>query len=421
MKIAIIGGGAAGMACAHYLGHDHQVTIFEKSPILGGNIRTLGKNVKLKAHTLPSNLYIDNGVIEFDEKNFYAFHSLMRELSVKMECIPLNTAFFFRSGKYLLSPSRIFASVPSFWGKLVEFSKLFFTMLDLQWFMLRTLFKRKKDYENIPIGVFFKEHIFHWWLKMLLMYSYSISYNKIDQVPAALGVPMLRSCMAFTKWNRIVGGVYTYIEKILEGFPGEILTSVQITSVTRNAAGVTITIQDREEESFDAVVFATPPHVVLELLKDPNQEEKKRFEGWKENIAHTVIHTDTSIYGPYGIKYLSAFDLFQKEKGDAGYNAFLNGLLGLDPDAIVKYNLSFNMEDRIDSKKIIHTQEHHTPLYTVEGLKHRDQIIASNGENHTFHAGAYLYDGLHEGAIRSALAVKEKIAQLSSSYGNLKS
>jgi predicted NAD/FAD-binding protein len=37
-----------------------------------------------------------------------------------------------------------------------------------------------------------------------------------------------------------------------------------------------------------------------------------------------------------------------------------------------------------------------------------DKIKAGNGRNNTYHAGAYLYNGLHEGAIQSALAIKSQ-------------
>ncbi len=38
-------------------------------------------------------------------------------------------------------------------------------------------------------------------------------------------------------------------------------------------------------------------------------------------------------------------------------------------------------------------------MYTVAAFKYRQHVIDDNGENYTYHAGAYLYDGLHEGAI----------------------
>ena len=53
--------------------------------------------------------------------------------------------------------------------------------------------------------------------------------------------------------------------------------------------------------------------------------------------------------------------------------------------------------------------EHNTPLYTVESFRYRDEVVDTNGENHIYHAGAYLGDGLHEGAITSAIRVAQLI------------
>jgi uncharacterized protein len=59
--------------------------------------------------------------------------------------------------------------------------------------------------------------------------------------------------------------------------------------------------------------------------------------------------------------------------------------------------------------RIIHIQKHHTPLYTTESFQYRDEVVATNGENNTYHAGAYLGDGLHEGAITSAFRVAQLV------------
>ena len=60
--------------------------------------------------------------------------------------------------------------------------------------------------------------------------------------------------------------------------------------------------------------------------------------------------------------------------------------------------------------RILHIQQHHTPFYTVEAFQHRQEIIKTNGELNTYHVGAYLGDGLHEGAITSAIRVAQLIA-----------
>ncbi|MEG3888025.1 amine oxidase, partial [Microcoleus sp. herbarium19] len=222
---------------------------------------------------------------------------------------------------------------------------------------------------------------------------------------AELAIPMLRE-YALVSWVRIKGGVYSYIEKILERFRGEILTNVEIGSIFRGRDGVKIVLSSGEILEFDKVVFATAPDQVMRLLSDPTEAEIKRFAAWEPNYATTVLHSDTSMYDRYGIRKLSEFDFFETDKG-WGYNASLNQLCGIS--SAREYSLAFQLEELIAKEQVIHIQKHHTPLYTVESFRYRDEAIETNGENHTYHAGAYLGDGLHEGAITSALRVAKLI------------
>ncbi|MFN5817880.1 MAG: FAD-dependent oxidoreductase, partial [Pseudanabaena sp.] len=237
------------------------------------------------------------------------------------------------------------------------------------------------------------------------MYSYSMPLELIDNFPAELVIPALRDYV-FAKWVRIKGGVYSYIEKILERFRGKILLNNKITEIRRIDTSVQIQFADDRIELFDKVVFATPPDRILKLLVDPTFEESKRFSAWQCNHAQTIIHTDTSLYTQYGIKQASEFDFFQTSDG-WGYNASLNQLCGLRSPQ--QYSLAFHLDQAIATDKIIHVQKHDTPLYTVEALHYRNEVIDTNGENHTYYAGAYLGDGLHEGAIASAMRVAQLI------------
>jgi uncharacterized protein len=241
------------------------------------------------------------------------------------------------------------------------------------------------------------------------MYSYSIPFAQIDDCPAELVIPTLRDDI-FVNWVRIKGGVYSYIQKILDRFQGEILLNIDIAAIIRHSVGVTIELADGKALEFDKVVFAIPPDRVLKLLADPHPDEIARFEAWQGNHIQTLLHTDASMYAPYRVQEGSEFDFFETDAqhGYWGYNARLNQLCGIDSP--IQYSLSFNLENSIDPDRILHIQQHHTPLYTVAAFRHRQEIIATNGDYHTYHVGAYLGDGLHEGAITSAMRVATLIA-----------
>lgn len=71
------------------------------------------------------------------------------------------------------------------------------------------------------------------------------------------------------------------------------------------------------------------------------------------------------------------------------------------------FGLAFGIDEWIDPEKAILQQDHHTPDYKVESKRWHHEVSASNGENHTFHAGTWLGDGLQEGAVTSGVAVSK--------------
>ncbi len=194
----------------------------------------------------------------------------------------------------------------------------------------------------------------------------------IDNFPAEIGMPLLNHSGMLTKWDRIVGGVYTYIEKILLNFRGSIQCNARLVEVTRSSTGVQIQLAEGESQHFDKVVFATTPGQVLKLLTDPSENEIKRFHAWQENTIDTMIHTDTSIYQHFGVSYFCEFDLFQN-KGDqgCGYNAYLDRLCSIDAQSDTHYNLAYNLQQQIDPEKVIDIQQHTTPAYNVEAIRYR--------------------------------------------------
>lgn len=403
MRIAVIGGGASGMTTAYLLDRQgHHVTVFERQPVLGGHIRTLNKNVVPNQSDCDE--ILENGVLEFPVV-FHNFLALMQELGVELEPVSIGSALFLKDGRHFLSGLMI---QNNFTGiqRLIEYLRLDTLYARSAGFWVKMRFSKMQDFYDQPMSQYLKRPcIRNSWLKLLTMYSYSIPFELIDDFPAELAIPALRDYV-FVKWVRIKGGVYSYVEKILERFKGKILLNVEIANIFRSPDGVKIVRSHGEIQEFDKVVFATPPDQVMKLLSDPTDAERKRFSAWRANYATTLLHTDKSLYTRYGIQHSSEFDFFQTEN-KWGYNAYLNRLC--DISSPQQYSLAFQLDESIAKDRIIHIQKHHTPFYTVESFRYRDEVVATNGENNTYHAGAYLGDGLHEGAITSAVRVAQLI------------
>jgi predicted NAD/FAD-binding protein len=403
MKIAVIGGGASGMATAYLLDKQgHHITVFERQPMLGGHIRTLNQNV------LPNqsncNEILESGVLEFPTV-FYNFLALMQELGVELEPVSVGSALFPKDGSHFLSGVTIENNYTGI-HSLIEHLRFDLLHTRSVGLWLETRFAEMEDFYDQPLSQYLdNQSMSNTWLKLLTMYSYSMPFELIDNFPAELAIPMLRDYLA-VKWLMIKGGVYSYIEKILKLFQGKILLNVEIANISRSPDGVKIELSQGEILEFDQVVFATPPDQVMALLADPTDAEIKRFSDWKGNYVTTTVHADTSMYDNHGIQHPSEFDFFQTDNR-WGYNSYLNQLCGISSPQ--HYFLSFRLEGLIAKDRIIHTQEHHTPLYTTKSFRYRDEVVATNGEKNTYYAGAYLGDGLHEGAIASAFRVAQLI------------
>lgn len=405
MHIVIIGGGAAGMAAAHYLAPAHQVTVLEKESMLGGNIRTLNKNVT--SACIPTDIVLDNGVVEFHRDRSPGLTSLIEDLGLHLDPVAGgSTSLYLCDGRAFHMPGAIRNQRTSVPHSVLSYTRLLWQLRHLVPIGIRM--RRSRGESSGSVAGLLRDDVMSKWIRMLLMYGYSIPYTQIDCFPARMAIPTLMQSAIGTRWVRLRGGVYTYIKEIIKR-AGPALTvelDQMVHSVERRSDGVLIERSGTPLKA-DRVVFAVPPDQVLHMLADPDENERRWFSPWQSNYATTIIHTDESIYSAWGVREYTEFDVFEKDGGsDAGYNAYLNRLCGLPTVGESHYFLAYNMEDRIDPRKILHKQRHHTPLYTAEAAQFRDEISAANGRNATCHAGAYLYNGLHEGAIQSALAIR---------------
>ena len=403
MRIAVIGSGASGMATAYLLDKQgHHVTIFERQPILGGHIRTLNKNVQPNQSACDE--VLESGVLEFPTV-FYNFIALMQDLEVDLEPVNVGSGMFLNDGSEFLSAVMIDKNFTGI-HRIIEYLRLDTLYARSAGLWLRTRSADLKDLYNQPLSEYLKRPCArNTWLKLLVMYSYSIPFELIDDFPSELAIPIIRDYIA-VNWVRVKGGVYSYIEKILTRFKGEILLNTEIDRIFRDIDMVKVSSSNGEMQEFDKIVFATPPDQVMALLADPTDVETKRFSDWKANHVTSIVHQDRSMYDRFNIKQPSEFDFFQTDRR-WGYNGFLNQLCGtLSPE---HYFLSFQLEELINPDRIIHQEKHHTPMYTTRSFQYRDEIVDTNGEYNTYHAGAYLGDGLHEGAITSAFRVAKLI------------
>ena len=402
-RIAIVGAGASGLVAAWLLHERHDVTVFEASEIPGGNIRTLGGNVPCAE--LSEGVRLDAGVVEFDRIHFPRFHALMRELEVPLRDVPITSGLLLADGRAWHAPERLVHEYPNRLRRAWVRARHVPLLWARDRFLRRTADLSEVDLLPHRLADFLDDDTFGLWTRLLMTYAYSIPYARVGDVGAALTVPVLRRFYQNSAWTSVVGGASAYVERITRRLGARLRTSTPVARVDRDEHGPCVTSRDGPAERFDDVVLAVTPEQVLKLLVDADEAERRRFRDWRPNDAYTLVHRDMGLYARRGLRYASEFDLVQTPGGGYGYNAYLNRLCGVPPECGAHYGLALGIDDEIDPGKVVHRQPHRTPSYGVPELRLRPEIRETNGHRRTWFVGAWLGEGLHEGAVASAETV----------------
>ncbi|MEO0549582.1 MAG: FAD-dependent oxidoreductase [Pseudomonadota bacterium] len=411
MKIAIIGGGASGLSAAYLLQNAHEVHVFERAPLLGGHVRTLNGNVA--SGVIPSGVAVEMGVLGFHKASYPNFHNLMTHLGVELG-VGQPTSSLYRSGEYfpslpegLMSLATVFNVLrsPSYGKRISQlrsaYRETFKPLLDhdvAKDAALKDLLRGPKHVQNF--------------VQSLAALAFSTPYDQAGDLPSSMVVPYLRAIRGGREpdWSYVRGGVYRYMEALLKDARFEARVGVGDVKLRRENEQVQLQA-DGQEQTFDTAVIATSPGQVAAIVQDQDETERQWFGDWSDQGFGITAHTDMSIYGRYAATQKTPMDLFVNHNGKArGYNTYMNGFYGLDSST--PYSFAHGLDGLIDPSQVLDKISHTVPVYSVAAMAQRDAVRRHNGYRQIYYAGAYLGNGLHEGAISSAMVVSELLGGL---------
>lgn len=403
-KIAIIGGGASGIISGYLLHTTHDITIYEKQAILGGNVRTLNKNVTQTP--LSKQLNIENGVLGFSQRYYPNFHKLLHHLKVPYRSYKPSISLFADQHFY---PARL-----SSYGNSQSIQDLFANKGYRA--NLLKLPKSQKDFvqhikqstvEGQAFDAYpFSQELYKNYMKSLFMLSFSTPFNLVSQLPQTLLNDYFLSLPNST-WSFIEGGVYSYLDTILRNTNMNIVCGVPSIKITRQKENVQLNIAGALH-TYDAVIIATTPGGVKDILVDMNDAEKTVFNDWEDQTFTTVAHKDVNFYQQFKQARKTPMDLFYAfQEGTIGYNTYQNTVYNLNTK--VPLSFAYNLEDIINKAAILHKADHTVPKYNRDHDAKIKLLKTINGKNNTYFAGAYLDNGLHEGAVVSAMNLSDTL------------
>ena len=292
MRIAIIGSGIAGLATAHLLCRDHEITLFESDSRVGGHVHTVEIESK---HGM---INIDTGFIVYNEQNYPNFVKLIQELDIQTQ--PSSMSFSVR----LANPDLEYNGSTLhqlFVDKRNLFRPWFYKMVrDILRFNRMAPDAIDGRPTNWTLRELLDEHGFsqpfiEYYLVPMGAAIWSTPVTQVLDIPARFFIQFFENHGMLTvddrpEWRVIKGGSCQYVKEIIKPFADRIRLNHTVRQVERFPDHVTV-----DGERFDEVVFACHSDQALEILKDPSPAERSVLGAIPYQVNEVVLHTDTSL------------------------------------------------------------------------------------------------------------------------------
>ena len=405
MKIAVVGGGIAGLGAAWLLSREHEVVLFESDDRLGGHTHT--HRVALGGRKFA----VDTGFIVYNNANYPLLTLMFDELGVASE--PTSMSFSVQDARTGLE-----YNTGSLGGLFCQPRNLFEPKF------LRMLREIKRFYREAPalletqgagptLGDYLREHQYsplfiedH--LIPMTSALWSSPSTQILDIPAKYLIRFMRNhhmlqISGRPQWRIVSGGSSRYIEAMRREWKVQERLDTPVLRILRTDGYVRLAT-DYGEERFDHVVLACHSDQALALLGDACELERDILGAIPYQDNEVVLHTDSSLL-PVNRKAWAAWNAHVPANPDAPCTVSycMNILQSLDaPEALV---VTLNRTHDIDPGQIITRMHYRHPVYTQSSVDARNRRGAINGLRRTWFSGAYWRYGFHEDGLRSAVDV----------------
>jgi len=408
LRIAVVGGGIAGLSAAWRLSQVHKVTLFEADARLGGHAHTV------EAPGRKGPVPVDTGFIVFNEANYPNFTALLAHLGVAHKPADMALSVSLDDGDFEYSSNALFAQLSNI------FSARFWTMLrDVGRFYrngpqdlaaLEAPLTSLDDYlaQKGYCNAFRDDH--------LLPQAAAIWSTPVAQIrdyPAAALIRFFQNhgmMQVFGRglWRTVAGGSRAYVSRLTEAFAGEVRPQARIVGIRRTPQGAELRHASGQVERFDQVVIATHGDQALCLLEDPTPDERRLLRAFRYSRNHAVLHTDRALMPRRRAAWTSWNHIGRRAAPEQGCVTYwMNRLQGLKyaPDLFV----TLNPTREIAPEAIVHTDIYDHPLFDAGAIAAQRQLWSLQGARRTWFCGSYFGHGFHEDALQSGLAVAEAL------------
>jgi predicted NAD/FAD-binding protein len=408
MRIAIIGAGVSGLAAAHLLAREHEITVFEADGRPGGHANTVRVDTEHETH------HVDTGFIVFNDRNYPNFQRLLASLRVPSQ--PSDMSFGVSDGRDFeysgASPNGLFAKrahlvTPWFHrmvADLVRFNR-----------EARALLRRGGD--GPSLGHWLEEQRFSRpFVERLIVPQASAVWSadpgQMWTFPARFLVEFFdnHGMLGFRDrpaWRTVVGGSRTYVEAIVRPWRERLRLSAPVQAIARDADGVSVTVRGGEPERFDHVVLGVHSDQALRMLADATDREHEILGAIPYQRNEAVLHTDVRLLPRRRRAWASwNYHLLSEPTGMTTVTYHMNRLQALRAER--ELCVTLNRSDAIAPEQVLRTFRYAHPVFTAAGARAQARVDEISGGARTHFCGAYWGHGFHEDGVASAVRVARR-------------
>lgn len=409
-RVAIIGGGIAGLTAGYFINRRHDVVLFEKSGRIGGNAYT---------HRTPKGEILDIAVAAFGKAGYRNFYDLLTELEIPTELCQNSYMSFHnldtKEGLYLTLSAQgaLYQGLELFRpANLQSLAKLFVGLQRAQYRLSKGSLKDAtlgRCLDDLPEFSGDAKVVF---LSALCLLS-SMAVQELLASPAEFFLNKLKthhdviSPKAVYSVRCVRDGTHRYVNALAARFRKNIRFNSRIRTVERGGKGAVLVLDDGARETFDAVVFACNPDQALSLLAAPTPLERDLLGVWRYKDGRVVVHRDHGAFPPRAL--IEAYTFLYTIR-DGKIETSVNGALWHEPQApkdcdyISAQHPNYPIrKDLTDLDTVLRT-----PLFDFHSVATIPKLPKLNEGKTTFFCGSYFGYGLHEDAVTSAKSVAER-------------
>ena len=409
MKIAIVGSGVSGLACALMLYRQHEIVLYEAGAKPGGHVNT--SDVTIAGRQVP----VDTGFIVYNRRNYPGFSAMLDTIGV--ETRPTTMSFsvscertgleyaghdlnsLFAQRRNALNPRfvRMVSQILRFNCRARD------DLRDVGWNTSIDDYMTSAGYDGL-----FRTH----YLLPMAAAIWSSPPATAARIPARLVIDFfhnhgLLSLDDRPQWRTLVGGSKRYVERLTSQFGDRIRLNSSVQRVTRSAQYVSVH-SPAGSEHFDQVIFACHSDQALRALADPSRQEREILGALPFERNEVTLHTDIDLL-PRSRRAWAAwnYSLDDRPEPRARVTYNMNLLQGLECEETLCVTL--NDARRVREDRVLRTFVYDHPIYSASSQAARVRRWEITGHNRTWYCGAYWGYGFHEDGFQSAVEVAGRV------------